>query len=48
MGQLTVKDLNLGIPTYDVTGYYNLAKDAPTVSFQGESLDRVLKALGKD
>ncbi|MBL8560741.1 MAG: TolC family outer membrane protein [Gemmobacter sp.] len=48
MGQLTVKDLNLGIPTYDVTGYYNLAKDAPTVSFQGESLDRVLKALGKE
>ena len=47
MGKLTVKDLNLGIPTYDVTGYYNLAKDAPTVSFQGESLDRVLKALGK-
>lgn len=47
MGKLTVKDLNLGIPTYDVTGYYNLAKDAPVVSFQGESLDRVLKALGK-
>ncbi|WP_151719869.1 TolC family outer membrane protein [Gemmobacter serpentinus] len=48
MGKLTVKDLNLGIPTYDVTGYYNLAKDAPVVSFQGESLDRVLKALGKN
>lgn len=48
MGRLTVEDLNLGIPTYDVTGYYNLAKDAPTVSFQGESLDRVLKALGKE
>lgn len=48
MGKLTVKDLNLGIPTYDVTGYYNYVKDAPTVSFQGEKLDRVLKALGKN
>lgn len=48
MGKLTVKDLNLGIPTYDVTGYYNYVKDAPTVSFQGEKLDRVLKALGQN
>lgn len=47
-GKLTAKDLNLGIPTYDVTGYYNFVKDAPAVSFQGESLDRVLKALGKN
>lgn len=48
MGKLTVKDLNLGIPTYDVTGYYNFVKDAPVVSFQGEKLDRVLKSLGKE
>lgn len=48
MGKLTAKDLNLGIPTYDVTGYYNFVKDAPVVSFQGEQLDRVLKSLGKN
>lgn len=48
MGKLTVEDLNLGIPTYDVTGYYNFVKDAPVVSFQGEKLDRVLKALGRN
>lgn len=48
MGQLTVEKLNLGIPTYDVTTYYNAVKNAPAYSFQGESLDRVLKALNKD
>lgn len=48
MGRLTAEDLNLGIPTYDVTGYYNAVKKAPTGSWQGEQLDRVLKALGKN
>lgn len=48
MGQLTVEKLNLGIPTYDVTTYYNAVKEAPAASFQGEALDRVLKSLNKD
>jgi outer membrane protein len=48
MGRLTAEDLNLGIPTYDVTGYYNAVKKAPVGSWQGEQLDRVLKALGKN
>ncbi len=47
MGRLTVTDLNLGIPTYDVTGYYNAVKDAPATSFQGKKLDRVLQSIGK-
>lgn len=46
-GLLTVEKLNLGIPTYDVTAYYNAVKDAPA-SFQGQQLDRVLKALGQE
>ncbi|QYX56762.1 TolC family outer membrane protein [Roseovarius sp. SCSIO 43702] len=49
MGQLTVRDLNLAVQTYDPAAYYNLVKDAPTVtSRQGQKLDRVLKALGKE
>lgn len=47
MGQLTAQSLNLGIPTYDVTGYYNAVKDAPATSFQGKALDRVLQSIGK-
>lgn len=49
MGLLTVKHLNLGIPTYDPAGYYNAVKDAPVraVSPQGQKLDRILKQLGK-
>lgn len=50
MGLLTIKHLGLGIPTYDPAAYYNAVKGAPTfnVSPQGERLDRVLKALGKN
>ncbi|TJZ91119.1 transporter [Paracoccus gahaiensis] len=48
MGLLTVENLNLGIPTYDPSQYYNAVRDAPTTSKQGESLDRVLRALGRN
>nr|WP_241865436.1 TolC family outer membrane protein [Paracoccus salsus] len=48
MGLLTVERLNLGIPTYDPSQYYNAVRNAPNRSTQGESLDRVLRALGKD
>jgi outer membrane protein len=48
MGLLTVEHLNLGIPTYDPAAYYNAVKSAPYTSVQGESLDRVLRAIGKD
>ena len=48
MGLLTVEHLNLGIPTYDAEAYYNAVKSAPATSVQGASLDRVLKALGKN
>jgi len=49
MGQLTARDLNLAVQTYDPAAYYNLAKDAPTNgSEQGKKLDRVLRAIGKE
>lgn len=48
MGLLTVENLNLGIPTYDPTAYYNAVRTAPYTSTQGESLDRVLRAIGKE
>lgn len=45
MGQLTADKLNLGIPTYDVEGYYNSVKNAPPAfirpSKQGAALDRI-------
>lgn len=47
MGLLTVEDLNLGIPTYDPSQYYNAVRNAPYTSSQGESLDRVLRAIGR-
>lgn len=47
MGLLTVEDLNLGIPTYDPSAYYNAVRDAPYTSRQGENLDRVLRALNR-
>ncbi|MDP4032349.1 MAG: TolC family outer membrane protein [Pseudorhodobacter sp.] len=46
MGLLTVEHLQLGIPTYDVTGYYNAVKNAPATSPQGKRLERVLKSIG--
>lgn len=48
MGRLTVENLNLGIPTYDPSQYYNAVRDAPGTSKQGESLDRVLRAIGRN
>lgn len=48
MGLLTVEHLKLGIPTYDPSQYYNAVRDAPYTSKQGESLDRVLRAIGRD
>ena len=47
MGLLTVEHLKLGIPTYDPSAYYNAVRDAPYTSPQGDSLDRVLRAIGK-
>lgn len=48
IGELTVSDLNLGVPTYDPAAYYDLVKTAPVpISPQGQQLDRVLRALGK-
>lgn len=48
MGLLTVENLKLGVQTYDPSQYYNAVRDAPTTSKQGESLDRVLRAIGRD
>ena len=50
MGLLTADHLRLGIVTYDPEAYYNAVKDAPVrqVSPQGEKLDAVLKALGRN
>jgi outer membrane protein len=50
MGLLTVEHLGLGIVTYDPAAYYNSATARPlrSISPQGQSLDRVLKYLGKN
>lgn len=49
LGELTARDLNLGVQTYDPSAYYNLVESAPVpVSPQGQKLDKVLRALGKD
>ncbi len=48
MGLLTAEHLNLGIPVYDPEAYYNAVKKAPSTSVQGKSLDRVLRAIGKN
>ncbi len=48
MGELTVRDLNLAVQTYDPSAYYNLVKDAPAaLSERGKTLDRVLRKIGK-
>lgn len=47
MGLLTVDHLGLGIPTYDAEAYYNAVRNAPVSSPQGEALDRVLRAIGR-
>jgi len=49
MGQLTARDLNLGVQTYDPSAYYNLVKTAPVpLSKRGAQLDKVLRALGRE
>lgn len=47
MGLLTVEHLNLGIPTFDPSVYYNAVRNAPATSVQGERLDRVLRSIGR-
>ncbi|MBE0452309.1 TolC family outer membrane protein [Roseovarius autotrophicus] len=48
IGELTAQDLNLGVQIYDPAAYYDLVKTAPVpISPQGQKLDRVLRALGK-
>lgn len=50
MGLLTADHLRLGVPTYDPSAYYDAVRTAPTVrvSPQGERLDHVLRALGRN
>ena len=49
LGELTARDLGLGVQTYDPAAYYDLVKDAPVpISPEGRKLDRVLRALGKN
>jgi outer membrane protein len=49
MGDLTARDLGLAVQTYDPAAHYDLVKDAPVPSSpQGQKLDRVLRALGKN
>ncbi len=49
MGLLTVDHLNLRVERYDPEAYYNMVKDAPALrSDQGQKLDRVLRAIGKE
>lgn len=48
IGELTARDLRLDVQIYDPAAYYDLVKDAPVpISPQGQKLDRVLRALGK-
>ncbi len=49
MGLLNTQQLGLGVATYDPKAYYDAVKNAPShmVSPQGQKLDGILKALGK-
>lgn len=47
MGYMTAEHLKLGIPTYDVTSYYNAVSNAPATSVQGRRLDRVMESIGR-
>lgn len=46
MGLLTVTDLRLGVPVYDVSAYHDAVRSAP-VSPEGARLDRILSVLGE-
>ena len=49
MGSLTAERMKLKVTQYDPAAYYNMVKDAPPLySKQGQKLDRVLRALGKE
>ncbi len=49
MGLLTVEHLNLGVPTYDPSAYFNAVNKAPArLSPQGQALDSVLRRLGRE
>ena len=50
MGLLTVEHLNLDVPEYDPTAYYDAVNRAPihTPTVRGERLDAVLDRLGRD
>lgn len=48
MGLLTAQNLKLPVQQYDPAAYYNMVKSAPTRSTQGDKLDKVLRALGKN
>ncbi|MFZ5752559.1 MAG: TolC family outer membrane protein [Pseudomonadota bacterium] len=48
MGLLTADRLNLPVPSFDPDAYYNAVRNAPVSSVQGRSLDRILKATGKN
>lgn len=49
MGLLTVDHLKLAVEKYDPEAYYKQVETAPVLrSKQGEKLDKVLKALGKE
>ncbi|WP_233495354.1 TolC family outer membrane protein [Rhodosalinus halophilus] len=49
IGLMTADHLDLSVPRYDPSEYYNLVKSAPAVnSAQGRALDRVLESIGQD
>lgn len=49
MGLLTVENLKLKVPHYDPAAYYKMVEKAPAYhSKQGQKLDKVLRALGKE
>ncbi len=49
MGLLTAARLGLPVQIYDPAAYYNLVRDNPTItSPQGQALDRVLQAIGRE
>ncbi len=48
MGLLTADHLGLPVPVFDPDAYYNAVRNAPLTSVQGRSLDRVLRATGKN
>ena len=45
MGLLTADHLQLGIPIFDATAYYNAVKSAPATSSQGRKLDKILEKI---